>query len=57
MYEAASGEKNDWEKYVPETVAKIINKNWKIVEGFASSEDKTMRVLGMKFPREGYNQL
>ena len=54
MYEAASGEKNDWEKYVPETVAKIINKNWKIVEGFASSEDKTMRVLGMKFPREGY---
>ena len=55
MYEAASGEKNDWEKYVPETVAKIINKNWKIVEGFASSEDKTMRVLGMKFPREGYN--
>ena len=55
MYEAASGEKNDWEKYVPETVAKIIKKNWKIVEGFASSEDKTMRVLGMKFPREGYN--
>ena len=55
MYEAALGEKNDWEKYVPESVAEIINKNWKIVEGFASSEDKTMRVLGMKFPREGYN--
>ena len=32
-----------------------INKNWNIVEKFASSEDKTMRVLGMKFPREGYN--
>ena len=55
MYEAALGEKNDWEKYVPESVAEIINKNWKIVEGIASSEDKTMTVLGMKFPREGYN--
>ena len=55
MYEAALGEKNHWEKHVPEPVAEIINRNWKIVEGFASSEDKTMRVLGMKFPREGYN--
>ena len=54
MYEAALGEKNHWEKHVPEPVAEIINRNWKIVEGFASSEDKTMRVLGMKFPREGY---
>ena len=28
--------------------------NWNIVEKFASSEDNTTRVLGMKFPREGY---
>jgi len=55
MYKAATGEKSDWENHVPEPVAEIINKNWKIVEEFASSEDKTMRVLGMKFPREGYN--
>jgi len=55
LYKAASGEKNDWEKHVPEPVAEIINKNWKIVEEFATSEDKTMRVLGMKFPSEGYN--
>ena len=42
------------EKQVPKSVAEIINKNWNIVEKFASSEDNTMRVLGMKFPREGY---
>jgi hypothetical protein len=41
-------------KQVPKSVAEIINKNWNIVEKFASSEDNTMRVLGMKFPREGY---
>ena len=40
---------------MPESDSEIIKKNWSIVEGFASSEDKTMRVLGMKFPREGYN--
>ena len=27
---------------------------WNIIEKFASLEDNTMRVLGMKFPREGY---
>ena len=54
MYESVSGGKKEWEKQVPEQVAEIINKNWDIVEKFASSEDNTTRVLGMKFPREGY---
>ena len=54
MYDSVSGNKNDWEKQVPKSVAEIINKNWNIVEKFASSEDNTMRVLGIKFPREGY---
>ena len=54
MYDSVSGNKNDWEKQVPKSVAEIIYKNWIIVEKFASSEDNTMRVLGMKFPREGY---
>ena len=54
MYDSVSENKNDWEKQVPKTVADIINKNWNVVEKFASSEDNTMRVLGMKFPREGY---
>ncbi|MDC0199552.1 hypothetical protein OAJ83_01695 [Candidatus Nitrosopelagicus sp.] len=55
MYESVSGAKNDWEKQVPTSVAEIINENWSVVEKFASSEDNTMRVLGMKFPREGYS--
>ena len=54
MYDSVSGNKNDWEKQVPKSVAEIINKNWNVIEKFASSEDSTMRVLGMKFPREGY---
>ena len=55
MYKSALGEKGEWENQVPKSVAEIIKKNWSVVKGFASSEDKTMRVLGMKFPREGYN--
>jgi nicotinamide mononucleotide adenylyltransferase len=54
MYKSVSGGEKDWERQVPRSVAQIINKNWNIVEEFASSEDNTMRVLGMKFPREGY---
>jgi len=55
MYEAVSSKKSEWEKNVPEQVAEIIKENWNVVEKFASSEDKTMRIAGMKFPREGYN--
>ena len=55
IYKSAVGEKGEWENQVPTEVGEIIRKNWKIVERFASSEDKTMRVLGMKFPREGYS--
>ena len=54
MYKSALEKNGEWENQVPKSVAEIIKKNWHIVEGFASSEDKTMRVLGMKFPREGY---
>ena len=54
MYKSVLEKNNDWEKQVPVSVAEIIRENWNVVEGFASSEDNTMRVLGMKFPREGY---
>ena len=54
MYRSVLEKKSDWEKQVPASVAEIIRENWDVVEGFASSEDNTMRVLGMKFPREGY---
>ena len=54
MYKSVLHKKNDWKIQVPAQVAEIISKNWNIVEKFASSEDNTMRVLGMKFPKEGY---
>ena len=38
-----------------EQVSEIIKDNWDIVTNFATSEDHTMRVAGMKFPKEGYN--
>ena len=55
MYTAASGKDSNWEKDVPEQVSEIIKDNWDIVTNFATSEDHTMRVAGMKFPKEGYN--
>jgi hypothetical protein len=55
MYKSVLENNDEWEKQVPPSVAEIIRENWNVVEEFASSEDKTMRVLGMKFPREGYN--
>ena len=55
MYAATQGDKSSWEKFVPSSVAKIINENWETVKKFASEEDMTTRVAGMKFPKEGYN--
>ena len=49
------GDNNEqWRLKVPEVVAEIIKKNWNIVEKFARIEDGTTRVMGMKFPKEGY---
>ena len=55
MYAATQGAKSSWEKYVPSSVAKIINENWETVKKFAPVEDMTVRIAGMKFPKEGYN--
>ncbi|MGI0024830.1 MAG: hypothetical protein ACREA4_06755 [Nitrososphaera sp.] len=48
------GLKDDWKDKVPTTVGELIRKNWNIVEKFAREEDSTTRVMGMKFPRDGY---
>ena len=54
MYNAALGKESNWKEDVPTQVAKIIEENWKIVEDFAKAEDKTTRIAGMKFPKDGY---
>ena len=52
--QVVEGGNEDWLKKVPEPVAEIIKKNWNIVKKFARMEDGTRRVMGMKFPKEGY---
>jgi hypothetical protein len=45
---------NEWRNNVPAPVVEIIKRNWDVVDKFARMEDNTMRVMGMKFPKEGY---
>ena len=52
---AAGGNDSPWKKFVPSSVANIINENWETIKKFASEEDMTTRVAGMKFPKEGYD--
>ena len=55
MYAASQGTDSQWKKSVPTNVAEIITENWKTVKKFASTEDHTMRIAGMKFPKDGYD--
>ena len=43
----------NWEGMVPSEVANIIKDNWMIVEQFANSPDQTIKIMGMKFPKDG----
>lgn len=45
--------KESWQKMVPKNVVNIIMENWKIVEKYAHSADKTIKIFGMKIPEEG----
>jgi len=54
MFDAALGKESDWEKYVPIEVVKIIHENWGIVKKYSSAKDLTYRLLGMKFPKNGF---
>ena len=56
LYDAALGKKSTWKEDVPEEIIKIIDEEWKTVEKFANEEDQTTRIVGMKFPKEGYSK-
>jgi len=56
LYDAALGEKSSWKDDVPDNVVKIIENEWGTVEKFAKMEDQTTRIVGMKFPKEGYSK-
>lgn len=44
----------EWNNFVSPKVGEIIKKNWNIVEHFSNSGDNTIRVCGMKFPKDGF---
>ena len=54
MYGAAAGSDADWNTDVPKSIAKIIKDEWSTVEKFARQKDATRKVIGMKFPSEGW---
>jgi len=56
LFDAALGKESTWKEDVPESIAKIIEENWETVKKFANIEDMTTRVVGMKFPKEGWSK-
>jgi len=56
LYDAALGEKSSWKEDVPESIVKIIEDEWETVKKFANGKDQTTRIVGMKFPKEGYSK-
>jgi len=51
--QVSESSKESWQKMVPKNVVNIIMENWKIVEKYAHSADKTIKIFGMKIPEEG----
>ena len=56
LYNSALEKNSSWKKDVPEQIIKIIEEEWKTIEKFANQEDQTTRIIGMKFPKEGYSK-
>ena len=56
LYDTAQGKESSWKEDVPEEIIKIIEEEWKTVEKYSSGEDMTTRVVGMKFPKEGWSK-
>ena len=56
LYDSALGKKTSWKNDVPESIIEIIEDEWDTVEKFAKIEDQTTRIVGMKFPKEGYSK-
>ncbi len=44
----------EWDNFVSPKVHDIIRKNWGVVERFSNTDDKTIRIFGMKFPKDGF---
>ena len=56
LYDSVLEKKSNWKEDVPEQIVTIIEEEWKTVEKFANQEEQTTRIVGMKFPKEGYSK-
>ena len=56
LYNAALEKNSDWKEDVPKQIIKIIEDEWKTVKKYSLGEDMTTRVVGMKFPKEGWSK-
>ncbi|MCV0412010.1 hypothetical protein [Nitrosarchaeum sp.] len=56
IYNSVLDKTINWKNDVPQSVQQIIEENWEVIKKFSDSEDKTTRVLGMKFPKEGWSE-
>lgn len=56
LYDAVYEKKSSWKDDVPESIVKIIEEEWETVEKYANGKDQTTRIVGMKFPKEGYSK-
>jgi len=56
LYNSVFEKNSTWKEDVPKEIVKIIEEEWKTVEKFANQEDQTTRIVGMKFPKEGYSK-
>ena len=56
LYNSVFIKNSTWKEDVPKEIVKIIEEEWKTVEKFANQEDQTTRIVGMKFPKEGYSK-
>lgn len=48
------GYDEEWQKDLPVEVSKLIRDNWILVKKYASSPDQTLKIMGMKFPTQGF---
>ena len=56
LYNSVFEKNSTWKEDVTKEIVKIIEEEWKTVEKFANQEDQTTRIVGMKFPKEGYSK-
>lgn len=54
LYDEIKGKNTGWQEDVPSQVAEIIKQHWSIIEKYANADDETIRIAGMKFPKDGY---